>query len=291
MAKSRRIRRFKVGSRIGEDLTVLGVIDDSRGGHPVYIVWKHSSWCPAACKVVRNARRAREEAEAMAAFTHPNIVRLLDAHGDILVMEFLEGPNLEILRRERPGGRLPLSNALRSMIHIGAALEHIHGKGYVHLDIKPQNVIVSGGKPILFDFGTARKIGGPRPSYGVGTYHYMPPEEAELGEATPASDVFSLGVSLYELLTGKLPYSRRTRLRPYPQLTELPPPPRAHLKSLPRALDDLIMACLARDPAERPPLRRVLPELNGMIRNGPRMWPEEFDPAAARRRRPHAIVG
>ncbi len=289
MAARRRVRRFKVGRRIGQGLTVLGVVDG--GPHPVYIVWSDEDWCPLACKVLRTARRASEEAEIIQACAHPNIVRLFACQDDLLVMEFLDGPTLQRMLEDRPNERLSRSEALRSVIHVGAALQHVHARGYVHLDIKPQNVIVVGGRPVLHDFGTARRIGGKRPSIGVGTTSYMPPEEAEKGEVSPASDVYSLGVTLFELLTGHFPFPPRSRGRPYPQLKLEPKTPRKYLPSLPRRLEELIMASIARDPGERPHLSQLLPELNGMITAGPKMWPDEFDPLAPRRRPGKAVAG
>ena len=145
---------------------MLGIID---GGSidPVYIVWNKRDWCPMACKVFSSSVRAKREADVLSSLSHPNIVRLLDLEAPVhLLMPFLEGPTLANMIRNAPRNRLGIDDALRIAIHIGAALIHVHERGYLHMDVKPSNVIIArGGTPILFDFrhrktprgGTARR--------------------------------------------------------------------------------------------------------------------------------------
>ena len=118
-------------------------------------------------------------------------------------MEFLEGPPLHALMHSRPKSRLRIDDALRTVIHIGAALTHVHQRGLLPLDVKPSNIVVVNGRPILFDFGIARWQMAARPKGVRGTDPYIAPEECLLQRITPAADVFGLGVTLYELLTGK----------------------------------------------------------------------------------------
>jgi serine/threonine protein kinase len=278
---TRRRPVFEAGTRIGKKLTVLGVVDKG-GEEPVYIVWHHEAWCPMACKVFRSFRMAEREAGILSAFAHPNIVRFLGLDKPALLLtEFLEGPILSRLIRSRPRKRLSISDALRIAIHLGAALEHVHVRGFLHLDVKPYNIIVArGGRPILYDFGSARLQGGPRPPHIVGTDPYIAPEECLREKVTPAADVFGLGATLYEMLTGELPFREGNRRHPFPQIKDPPVPVRLYRRSVAAGLDDLVLSCLARDPGSRPPLVALLPALHHFIRSGPRMWPPGFQPRA-----------
>jgi serine/threonine protein kinase len=281
-----RAPRYRVGSRIGDDTTVLGILDDG-GREPVYIVWHHRAWCPMACKVFRTAARARQEAIVLAALAHPNIVRPLGvgepAH---LLMEFLEGPTLRRLINAMPQHRLGISDALRVAIHLGTALIHMHERGFFHLDVKPRNVIVVRGRPVLFDFGTARPKSGWRRRLLEGTDPYMAPEQCRREPVTPATDVFGLGVTLYEMLAGRRPFPDGTRRRSFPQLNADPEQLRRHRPAVPRKLEGIVHQCLAHDPARRPSLAELLPDLHGLVRSGPPMWPAGFQPDTRTSARP-----
>ena len=195
--------KIRIGTKLTENLTVLAKITRRVTVDPVYLVWDHVGWCPMACKVFRSRRRARREALAVSSFRHPNIVQCF-GHLEPLytLMEFLEGPTLANFMDSRRDGRLPICDAIRVTAHIGAALEHIHSRGFLHLDVKPANIIIAHGRPVLFDFGSMRGKSDPRPPLVEGTNAYMAPEEACLGDATKAADVFSLGVTCFEMLTG-----------------------------------------------------------------------------------------
>jgi serine/threonine protein kinase len=267
-----------VGTRIGTDLTVLGVVNDS-GTEPVYIVWHHRWWCPMACKVVASARRAETESKIVSALAHPNIVRSFGVEQpNYLLMEFLEGPTLYQLAQSRPKKRLGISDALRVAIHLGSALRHIHERGFFHMDVKPPNIIVTHGRPVLVDFGTARHEADPRPDAKIGTAPYMAPEECQLDPITSAADVFGLGVTLFELVTGHLPFPSGTKSEPYMQLTLAPRAVRSYRSAVPVRLDEIIRSCLAREPAARPRLASLLPALHNFVRAGAPMWPAGFHP-------------
>jgi serine/threonine protein kinase len=271
--------RVKVGAQLGEALTVLGVIDRHEGD-ALCIVWHHAAWCPMACKVFQSFRDAEREAKVLSILSHPNTVRFLGlAKPAYLLMEFLEGPTLDKLIYKHPRKRLGISDAIRVAIHIGAGLEHIHQKGLLHLDVKPTNVIVArGGRPVLYDFGSARRQDSARPRFVTGTDPYIAPEECSKRNVAPAADVFGLGVTLYEMLTGKLPFPLGNRKREFPQTRAEATPPGKHRLNIPAGLAELVLSCLARDPADRPVLASLLPALHDHIRTGPRMWPAGFRP-------------
>jgi serine/threonine protein kinase len=280
----RRSRVVRTGTKLGPDLTVLGRVGNGGGGK-VFIVWHHPAWCPMACKLFDSWKRARREARILAALDHPNVVRYLGLGPSTslpyVLMEFLEGPTLRQLIRSQPGGRLSLSDAVRLAMHLGGTLSHVHARGYVHLDVKPSNVIVTtGGRPMLFDFSVARPAGGLPVHHPVGTDAYMAPEQCTGGVFSPATDIYGFGVTLYEALTGERPFPQGTRRARFPQLSADPVPLRRHLPSAPAALERIVMACLARDPGDRPSvLGAVLSMLHRFIRSGPRMWPAGFEPA------------
>jgi serine/threonine protein kinase len=280
--------------RLARHLSLIGPVGRGGGG-AVFIVWNHRAWCPMACKVSGSPRRARREARVLNALDHPNIVRCFgqgrsaSAH---LLMEYLDGPTLRRVIRGSRHRRLSVANALRLAIHLGAALTHVHERGFVHLDVKPSNVIVVGGRPVLVDFGAARPRTDRPLGYAAGTDPYMAPEQCRGGQVTPASDVFGLGVTLYESLTGRYPFPEGTRRKPFPQLSVSPAPLRPFAPGVPASLEKLILACLAPNPTARPSMAELLPKLHAFIRTGPRMWPDAVESARQRGRRgPTGPVG
>jgi eukaryotic-like serine/threonine-protein kinase len=270
--------KIDIGTRLSPDLTVLGTVDD-RGDEPVYLVWHHKYWCPMLAKVLRSMEAARREADILLALAHPNIVRCFGVGGSTCVlMEYLEGPSLHHLVKSRRKRRLAVSDALRISIYVGAALSHVHDRGLMHLDVKPANIVVANGRPILCDFGIARWRTNPRPTRVAGTEDYIAPEECRLEEITPAADIFSLGVTLYELLTGQLPFPEKGDTEHYPQTSQPPSSLRRHRADVPVGLEKLILSCLSSDPGKRPSLTTLLPALHRYISRGPRMWPANFHP-------------
>src|ERR671935_287355 len=156
--------------------------------------------------------RFRREARAVASLSHPNIVTILDRGEDegrqFLVFELVEGQTLaDVLREE---GRLPVRRALEIAIQVARGLAFAHEQGLVHRDVKPQNVILNGdGCAKVTDFGIARSLdvqGVTQSGAVLGTSNYIAPEQASGRPVDQTTDVYSLGVVLYELLTGEVPF-------------------------------------------------------------------------------------
>ena len=160
--------------------------------------------------------RFRQEAQNAASLNHPNIVSVYDygqdAAGPFIVMELVEGEDLSsIVRRS---GALPPRQAARIVAETGRALEAAHARGIVHRDVKPGNILISrDGRVKVTDFGIARAVAEAQmtlPGTTLGSVHYFSPEQARGEQATAASDVFALGIVLYELLTGSRPWEGDT---------------------------------------------------------------------------------
>jgi eukaryotic-like serine/threonine-protein kinase len=185
---------------------------------------------------------------------------------------------LKQLFQSKKKGRLSLSNAMRIAIYLGSALLHMHSRGYLHLDVKPTNIVIYRGRPVLFDLGTARLCSQPQLTGCVGTDDYMAPEQCERGQVSPASDVFGFGVTLYQMLTGKLPFPEERSAIFSPQARGSATPLRSYLPHAPRALEALLLACMNPSASARPTFKDLLPALHQFIYTGPKMWPPSFDP-------------
>jgi len=208
--------------------------------------------------------RFRREARLLAFLAHPNVVRVFDFVEDRgatwVVLEQLSGRSLKDVVAER--GPLPAEEVAAILEQAASALGHLHGRGLVHLDVKPQNLqLAEDGRIKLIDFGLAQAAGGPQQSVGgrtFGTAAYLAPEQA-CGEAVePATDVYALGCVVYELLTGRPPFGEgrggdRKNDVVRARLERLPTPPtraRPDLK-LPAWVDDVVLWALAREPSAR----------------------------------------
>ena len=201
--------------------------------------------------------RFRREAKNAAALSHPNIVSIYDrgeAEGTYYIaMEFLDGRSLKELIVTR--GPAPVPVAVEYTRQILSALRFAHRHGIVHRDIKPHNVLVDGeGRVKVTDFGIARAGASQMTEAGsiVGTAQYLSPEQARGTNVDQRSDLYSLGVVLYELLTGAAPFSGDTPVEiAMRHLSQAPEPPSAKRPNLPHDLDLLVMRALAKDPEER----------------------------------------
>jgi serine/threonine protein kinase len=209
----------------------------------------------------RFVSRFQKEARSAAALNHPNVVQIYDQGRAedgryYIAMEHMTGGSLEdlILRR----GPLGASEAARLASQVAEALHAAHRRGIVHRDIKPQNVLLDkAGNAKVADFGIA--LAASRTSTSgtnllFGTPSYMSPEQAMGERVGPESDLYSLGVVLYEMLTGTVPFAAEGALATaMKHLTELPLPPRQRNPSVPEAMEALVMELLTKDPEDRYP--------------------------------------
>ena len=203
--------------------------------------------------------RFRREARAAAGLTHPNIVAVYDwgAVDGIyyMVMEYVRGPSVRHLLNER--GRLEPAQAVEILRQTLLALGHAHHEGLVHRDMKPENLLVtSGGVVKVADFGLARAYADGRVTQAgavTGTVQYLAPEQIRGEPADPRSDLYSLGIVAYELLTGKLPFTGETAMAvAYKHLSDRVPAPTATVSSLAPELDGFVASATDRDRELRP---------------------------------------
>jgi len=234
-------------------------------------------------------QRLEREARAVSSLNHPHICALYDiGHQegtDYLVMEYLEGETLAA-RLER--GPLPTEALLRTAIEIADALDKAHRQGVIHRDLKPGNIMITKSGAKLLDFGLAKSTGtasspsgltlsptltSPLTAQGtiVGTFQYMAPEQIEAGQADVRSDIFSFGVVLYEMATGRKAFVGKTQASLIASILKEEPRPISTVQPLaPPALERLVKTCLAKDPDERrQSMHDVLLELRWIAEGGP----------------------
>ena len=201
--------------------------------------------------------RFRREAQSAAGLNHPSIVSIFDrgqAEGTYYIaMEFLDGRTLkELLIRNGP---TPVPIAIDYARQILGALSFAHRNGIVHRDIKPHNIIVRpDGRLKVTDFGIARSGASQMTEAGsiVGTAQYLSPEQARGAPVDPRSDLYSLGIVLYEMLTGKVPFTGDTPVEiAMKHLSQVPEPPSKLRSDVPHDLDAVVMRALAKDPDQR----------------------------------------
>src|SRR5215831_445201 len=201
--------------------------------------------------------RFRREAKNAASLSHPNIVSIYDrgeAEGTYYIaMEYLDGRSLKELIVAR--GPAPVNVAVDYTRQILQALRFAHRHGIVHRDIKPHNVLVDAeGRVKVTDFGIARAGTSQMTEAGsiVGTAQYLSPEQARGSAVDQRSDVYSLGIVLYELLTGAVPFNGDTPVEiAMKHLSSVPEPPSAKRPDIPHDLDLIVMRALAKDPDDR----------------------------------------
>jgi serine/threonine-protein kinase len=204
-------------------------------------------------------RRFIGEAKSVASLSHPNIVQVFDQGADgahvYLSMEYVPGKTLRDVLRLR--GRLPAREALEMVIPMLAALGAAHQAGMIHRDVKPENVLLTDdGRVKVVDFGLARAgeaNNQTKTGMMIGTIAYMSPEQVTTGVADVRSDVYAVGITLFELLTGRQPYTGETPMAvAYRHVHESVPAPSSLVPDIPPAIDALVAAATDKDPARRP---------------------------------------
>jgi hypothetical protein len=267
-------RALQAGDHIGA-YRILGLLDS--GGMGVVYRAEHEELSRAvAIKVLHpegatdaaRVERFRNEARAVAALRHPHIVQVYDfgvfdapdgRQQFYLAMEYVAGSSLAARLHAQAGSgqALDLRETARVIEQIAAALDYAHGRGLVHRDVKPANILFTAeGDAVLGDFGlVASSLQHEITNTGqmLGTLAYMAPEQAlDPRAATPASDVYALGVVAYEMLTGRVPFEEENPLSLALQHVSMEPtPPSVHRADLPPGVDAVILRALAKLPVER----------------------------------------
>ncbi|ACZ85738.1 Stk1 family PASTA domain-containing Ser/Thr kinase [Streptosporangium roseum] len=290
--------RYRVESRIARGgMATVYLALDIRLDRTVAVKVMHRSLAEDPAFV----RRFIGEAKSVASLSHPNVVHVFDQGTDgdnvYLSMEYVPGRTLRDVLRAR--GRLPAREALEVMIPVLAALGAAHQAGLVHRDVKPENVLLSDdGRVKVVDFGLARAIEATnqtRTGVMIGTIGYMSPEQVTSGATDARSDVYSAGIMLFELLTGRQPYEGDTPMSvAYRHVHDTVPVPSTLLPGTPPLLDTLVAQATARDPATRPAdatallvaavdAHRMLPRESGPVPSvpvGPPQSPDAAPPPA-----------
>ncbi|WP_041313689.1 Stk1 family PASTA domain-containing Ser/Thr kinase [Heliomicrobium modesticaldum] len=232
----------------------------------VFKGWDRSLQRAVTVKILREnlcsdeefVRRFQREAQAVAGLSHPNIVNVYDVgregKTDYIVMEFIDGPTLkEVIRSRAP---LPPEEAVELAKQICDALEHAHERGIIHRDIKPHNILITRtGRVKVTDFGIARSIAQNTMTMDrsiVGSVHYLSPEQARGLPVDEKSDIYALGVVMYELLSGQLPFQGETPIAvALQQIQEQPQALSVLNHRVPPALEQVVLRAMEKEPARR----------------------------------------
>ena len=248
-------QRYRVTRRLARGgMATVYVAQDERLERPVALKVMHPHLAESDAFVERFHREAR----AAARIVHPGVVSVFDqgvvSGQGFLVMELIDGTNLRALLNAQ--GAVTIPQALRYTTDILEALRAAHRMGVIHRDIKPENILVpTDGPAKVADFGLARAVSeGSTSATGnmLGTVAYIAPEIAQTAKADARSDLYSVGIMLYEMLTGAVPWADESPLQiVHHHASDDVPSPSADLPWIPREIDDLVAALTARDPANR----------------------------------------
>lgn len=254
---------LNVGVIIGERYEVVSRIG-SGGMADVYKAKDHKLNRFVAMKVLKPEfsadtnfiRKFQREAQAAAGLAHPNVVNVFDVGEDqgvnYIVMELVEGITLKEYISKK--GKLTIKEATSIAIQVSMGLEAAHNRNIVHRDIKPQNIIIStDGKVKVTDFGIARVASSNTISTNaMGSVHYSSPEQVRGGYSDFKSDIYSLGITMYEMVTGRVPFDGDTTVAiAIKHLQDEMVPPSRYVPDLPRSLEDIILKCTQKSPDRR----------------------------------------
>lgn len=274
---------FEEGAEIRPGRTALKPVGGGNR-YEVWLVWDEALFALGIAKLIRPDQTGDEKAlrdlerevDALTSLTHPTLIRSFDAefegrHPHVLI-EHLEGPSLRrLIRRD---GAIGLEQLLPLAAHVAGALQYMANCGYVHLDVKPDNIVM-GVPPRLIDLSIARTLErAARTSGPLGTDPYMAPEQcvetADGSEIGAAADAWGLGATLFHAVSGEKPFPRGSGEggpERFPQLVE---PPQELPARVPATLQDLIFELLDPDPARRPSCGEVVGRLEPLLAELPR---------------------
>lgn len=269
-----------------------------RGGMgQVYYAWDEALDRPAAIKMLDEryrshptyAQRFVQEAKALARWRHEHIVQIYyagveEVEGEALyyyAMEYVQGVDLaQAMAKYTTEGRLmPHDDVLRVGTAVAAALDYAHSGGIIHRDVKPANVLIdTNGRVILSDFGLAMDVAESESGHIVGSPRYTAPEQArKSAAAVPQSDLYSLGIMLYEMLVGRVPFDDPSPTSVAVQhVTQPPPPPRSLNPALNTAVSDVLLKALSKTPQDRYRTGHELMENLGRALKGTRRQADEL---------------
>lgn len=251
------------GSYLADRYEILDKIGTG-GMSDVYKAMDHILGREVAVKVLKQefaedvtfVTKFRSEAQSAAGLEHPNIVNIYDVGSEngmyYIVMEYVEGITLKTYIEKK--GQLNFKEAISIAIQVGRGIEAAHNKGIIHRDIKPQNIIISTeGKVKVTDFGIARATSSNTIHADVmGSVHYASPEQARNGYVDGKSDIYSLGIVMYEMVTGRVPFDGDTTVAVALQhLQEEMVAPSAYAPDLPISLEKIILKCTMKSPDRR----------------------------------------
>ena len=252
------------GMFIAERYEIIGKIG-AGGMSDVYKAKDHVLGRFVAIKVLKQefsedvnfVTKFRTEAQSAAGLEHPNIVNIYDVGSEngmhYIVMEYVDGITLKTYIEKK--GKLTYKEAVSIAIQVGRGIEAAHNKNIVHRDIKPQNIIISkDGRIKVADFGIARAITDETTNlYGAaGSVHYISPEQARGGYCDERSDIYSLGITIYEMVTGRVPFDGDTTVAvAIAHINEAMVPPSNIEPSVPVALEQIIFKCTQKRPNQR----------------------------------------